>query len=213
MIQILTIEEESKLLRTLNDAVANSTARKRYQNLRDLVMILLGLRCGLRVGEVQKLHVSHVWAQGAPVRSIHIPAGFNKNCLDAWIPVPPELYTALGLYLPARIYHADLGDLDPLLLVSWPGKKPRNPVVTRPVVCFIMQRWATAAGIRRVKFHALRHTYATRFLQTKNVNLRTVQQLLRHRSLTSTQIYTHPNQDDMELAVMQTFPGPQQTPP
>ena len=209
MVPTLTVEEESKLLRTLADAINTTQGNKRYKAVRDQVLILLALRCGLRVGESQRLTVSMVWLKDAPVKNIHIPLGFNKNCLDAWIPVPPELTSALWLYIPIRLHHADPNDPDPLLLVSKPGKIPKNPVMTRPVVSQTMEHWRLKAGIRHFKYHSLRHTYATRFIQQTSVHIRTIQQLLRHRSISSTQIYTHPTQDDAEKAVMATFPGPQ----
>ena len=207
MVPTLTHDEESKLLKALADEINTTQGNKRYKAVRDLVLILLALRCGLRVGESQRLTVTMVWLKDAPVKSIHIPLGFNKNCLDAWIPVPPELTSALWIYVPTRLHHADPNDPDPLLLVSQPGRIPKNPMMTRPVVSQTMHHWANKAGIRRFKYHSLRHTYATRFVQQGTAHIRTIQQLLRHRSISSTQIYTHPTQDDAEKAVLATFPG------
>ena len=207
MVPTLTHEEESKLLKALADEINTTREHKRYKAVRDLVLILLGLRCGLRVGESQRLTVSMVWLKDEPVKSIHIPLGFNKNCLDAWIPVPPELTSALWIYVPTRLHHAAPIETDPLLLVSQPGKIPRNPMMTRPVVSQTMKHWAEKANIRRFKYHSLRHTYATRFVQQGTAHIRTIQQLLRHRSISSTQLYTHPTQDDAVIAVMKTFPG------
>lgn len=45
----------------------------------------------------------------------------------------------------------------------------------------------------------LRHTFATRLMQ--KTNIRVVQQLLGHKSLSSTQVYTHPNADDLQKAI------------
>ena len=52
----------------------------------------------------------------------------------------------------------------------------------------------------------LRHTFATRLL--KVTDLRSVQELLGHRRLTTTQIYTHPNTDDLRRAVTELDPAP-----
>ena len=205
MIQILTKEEERILLQAILDSLRMAEGRKRAQTLRDLVLILLGLRCGFRVGEVQRLRVSHVWFQNHPVTSIHIPANFNKGCVEAWVRVVDDLHEALKQYVPLRLGYAEPGEEDPLLLVSRIGRKPLNPVLTRPVVHDLIEGWRLKAGIRHFKYHCLRHTFATRILSDGGGNIRTVQLLLRHRSISSTMIYTHPGQDDLDLAMMKTF--------
>lgn len=205
MIQILTKEEERILLQVMLDSLRTAEGRKRAQTLRDLVMILLGLRCGFRVGEVQRLRVSHVWFQDHPVTSIHIPANFNKGCVEAWVRIADDLHEALKQYVPVRLGYAEPGEEDPLLLVSVIGGKARNPVLSRAVVHFIVERWRLKAGIRHFKFHCLRHTFATRLLSDGGGNIRTVQLLMRHRAISSTMIYTHPGQDDLDLAVMKAF--------
>jgi site-specific recombinase XerD len=207
MIQILTKEEERILLQTILDELRISEGRKRAQVLRDLVLILLGLRCGLRVGEVQRLRVSHVWFQNHPVTSIHIPANFNKGCVEAWVRVVDDLHEALKQYVPVRLEYAHADEEDPLLLISEIGRKARNPVLSRPVVSLILERWRLKAGIRHFKYHACRHTMASRILSEGGGNIRVVQQLLRHRSISSTAIYTHPGQDELDVAMMKTFNG------
>jgi integrase/recombinase XerC len=127
--------------------------------------------------------------------------------------VADDLYEALKQYVPLRLQYAEPGEENPLLLVSRIGGKPENPVLSRPVVWDIVEGWRLKAGIRHFKYHCLRHTFATRLLSDGGGNIRTVQLLLRHRHITSTMIYTHPGQDDLDLAVMKAFNSGAQTVP
>lgn len=207
MIQILTKDEERFLLQGIYLAIRESEGFKKALWLRDLVMILLGLRCGFRVGEIQRLKISNVWFQEKVCQSIHVPANFNKSCLESWVHVAEDLREALEIYVPLRLLYAKPDERDPVLLVSRMGVKARNPLLSRPVVRHILERWRKKAGIRHIKFHALRHTFATRLLSDGGGNIRTVQTLLRHRSISSTMIYTHPGQDECDLAVQKAFNG------
>ena len=207
MVQTLTKEEEAVLVSTVIDELKLSSGQHRFKVLRDLVLILLGLRCGLRVGESQKLRVSDVWMNDGPVFQIHIPANFNKGNKEGWIVVNDDLREALKLYVPLRKEVAREDEPDPILLVPRPGLTRRTDKLSRPDVCVVLAHWGGKAKIRHFKYHTLRHTFATRVLMQGGGNLRTVQMLLRHRHLSSTAIYTHPNQDELDLAVKRAFAG------
>lgn len=212
MIQTLTKHEEKALVETIVSAVHSSTGRHQYKNLRDLVMILAGLRCGFRVGEISRLRISHVWFQDHPVNIIHIATGFNKKNVEGWVKVSDDLSEALRLYVPLRLESVTPEDPDPLLLVSRPGEIPRNPVISRPTAHRVCELWRIRSGIRHFKFHCLRHTFATRLLSDGGASLRTVMMLLRHKSISSSVIYTHPSQDELDTAVSKAFNGAQGTP-
>ena len=202
MIQTLTLEEQSRLIIALNDERKLSTGHHRLKVLRDFVLILIGLRCGFRVGECQKLKVSDVWENDQPVHRIHVPANFNKCNVEGWVKVSADLYEALQEYVPLRIAVKDPEDFDPILLPPRPGLKALVPMLSRPVVVDILTYWSKKAGIPHIRFHTLRHTFATNVLQRGGGNLKTVQMLLRHRHLSSSSIYLHPTQDDLDIAVM-----------
>lgn len=207
MIQTLTKEEEAMLVTTILDELKTSTGQHRFKVLRDLVLILLGLRCGFRVGESQKLKLSDVWMNDGPVFQIHVPANFNKSNKEGWIVVNDDLREALKMYVPLRKEAARPDEPDPILIVPRPGLPRRRDKLSRPDVCVILEHWRLKARIRHFKYHALRHTFATRILMQGGGNLRMVQMLLRHRHLSSTAIYTHPNQDELDLAVKRAFAG------
>lgn len=74
----------------------------------------------------------------------------------------------------------------------------RSPISTRQVHRIVNFAFLKAIG-KVVHPHMLRHTFATRLMRV--TNSRIVQELLGHKKLTSTQIYTHPNSDDLKKAI------------
>ncbi|GAI79438.1 unnamed protein product [marine sediment metagenome] len=75
---------------------------------------------------------------------------------------------------------------------------PDKPLTRRQVHRIISYAAISALG-RSVHPHVLRHTFASKLMRV--TNMRTVQELLGHKNLTSTQIYTHPNEQDKHKAI------------
>lgn len=80
-----------------------------------------------------------------------------------------------------------------------------NPLTTRGIRLILSKMVETAALTVRVHPHKLRHTFATHMLN-EGADLRTVQELLGHESLSSTQIYTHVTKDHLRDVYMNTHP-------
>jgi integrase/recombinase XerD len=212
MIQTLSYTEQSKLIRAFLDNRGVGTPQKRFKNLRDYCLCLLGLRCGFRVGECQKLRVSHVWENNKPLSRIHIPVNFNKKNIEGWVVVPPDLQEALIQYVPWRLSTKEPDDDDPILIPSKPLQKSLSPTLSRNGVGDVLNYWTKKAGIPHLKFHTLRHTFATNLLKRGGTDLKVVQMMLRHRSIQSTQVYLHPTQEDCDTAVLKACYPPQEMP-
>lgn len=204
MIQTLTVEEQSRLILALNDERKIATGAHRLKILRDFVLILLGLRCGFRVGECQKLRVLDVWDNGQPVARIHVPANFNKCNVEGWVAVNEELQAALKEFVPIRLSTVPSEANNPILLPSRPGLKAFSDRLSRPAVMDIIEYWRKKARIPHFHFHTLRHTFATNVLQRGGGNIKIVQLVLRHRHLSSSSIYLHPTQDEIDTAVLKS---------
>lgn len=168
-----------------------STRAKRERNL---LITRLMLDAGLRVGEVIKLLFSDVYFNCLPVTSIVIRSDISKTKKERSIPVNSKLRDAFKIYsLQAKDYILKYSSL-PLFL-----KHPcQLPITVRQVERIIGAAGRIAIG-RKVTPHMLRHTFATRLM--KITDIRTIQQLLGHASITSTQIYTHPSGEDLREAV------------
>lgn len=161
---------------------------------RDLLAILLMLDGGLRVGEVIGLARGDCYFQNAPVKMLTVRSEISKSKCNRDIPVSTRLFKTLELYQQGPITICLDSKTDPLIVSN-----PYRPSYTTRS----LQNLCThASGLSlpfRVTPHLLRHTFATKLM--KLTDIRTVQTLLGHRSLSSTQIYTHVNDDDKRSAI------------
>lgn len=191
-VQTLTPEQSSKLVDYFH--VAAAFDKKCLHAERNLLIALLLLDAGLRVGELVKLIISDVWFNNEPALVLEIRADTTKTRTARTIPITERTRLAVLKYSTSRwgwIFHATSGNL-------FPFGTGCKPISTRQVERIIRTAGQAALGIR-VHPHMLRHTFATRLMQ--KANIRIVQTLLGHKSLQSTQIYTHPNNQDLKKAI------------
>jgi integrase/recombinase XerC len=162
--------------------------------LRDALVLELLYASGVRVSELCGLDVDdvdrdrrilRVVGKGAKERAV--PFGLPaEHALDAW----------LGRGRPA-VAHEHSG----AALVLGPRGGRLNPTSARRIV----RAWARAAGLPSISPHGLRHTAATHLLEG-GADLRSVQELLGHASLASTQIYTHVSAERLRRVYEQAHP-------
>ena len=105
------------------------------------------------------------------------------------VPLTRDVRHALEAYLEK---HPDKGDPDASL---WLGT--RGPLSNRSSVVRILDKYAYQAQIEAIKPHALRHTFATRYLEANPDDLRGLAALLGHANLSTVMIYTEPRLDDL----------------
>ncbi len=166
-----SVDEIDRLLAQLNGS--SPTIR------RDKAMLHLLYATGMRVTELVSLNVTDLDVAAHTVRC----AGKGGKRRD--IPVNDEAREALDGYLyEARI--ALLGARDSAaLFLNHHGER-----LTRQGFWLIIKGYAKSAGIDKITPHTLRHSFATHKLND-GVDLRSVQELLGHSSIATTQIYTH----------------------
>lgn len=174
---------EKKLPKTLDaDEVAALMAapnRAAPTGLRDLTMLTLMHRSGLRVGEVCGLHLRDVKLEQL---QIHLRPEIAKGSKEAYAYLDDQTAELIRSWIVVRRKFAAR---KPHLFTTLKG----GPVDRRDV-WRMMQRRGAKAGIRKVTPHMLRHTYATELLRD-GLNIREVQTLLRHSDIRTTEIYTH----------------------
>ena len=171
-----------------NPGIIRSIAHRNY------TMALLMLDAGLRVGEVVQLLQTDLFHHAEPVTNLFIGKEISKSKTERTVPLTNRLQSAI------QTMHANYWvHEDPLKNhFAFYDNDSAYHISERQV-----QRIIGKAGMesvrRSVNPHMLRHTFATRLMRT--CSTRIVQQLLGHKNLSSTQIYTHPNHQDLTKAI------------
>jgi len=162
--------------------------------VRNHTIALLMLDAGLRVGEVVQLRGHDLYFNCVPVTSIIIRPEIAKNKTERIIPISQRLSNAL------KKHHESLTtpNIYPVEAYAFCRAEPRRPLTTRQVERIIRAAAMKALG-RPIHPHVLRHTFASNLMRV--TDMRTVQELLGHKQMSSTQIYTHPNEDDKKKAI------------
>ncbi len=169
--RVLTREE----MQTLLERIPTRTPLE----MRDRAMLELAYSCGLRAEEVVNLNVDAPDFEGERLR---IEGKGGKTRL---VPMGEPAQAALSRYLERGRLALVGRDPEEALLVSKSGRRLHPSDVRRR-----LQRWVREAAIAGgVSPHALRHSFATHLLEG-GADLRTIQELLGHSNLSTTQVYT-----------------------
>ena len=173
----LTLEQSSALLRAVDGP--NAT--------RDYAILMLFLNCGIRRSELVNLNLTDVYedrirvvGKGNKERFVY----FGSNCK-----------AAIDAYLVERNQKKDILDAKALFI----SRDRRRISVT--AVHRLVKKHLLAAGLDETQFsaHKLRHTAATMML-SGGVDVKTVQEVLGHENLNTTQIYTHIESTELKVA-------------
>ena len=155
-------------------------------NLRDIAILEVLIGTGVRVGELLALHVGDV---ELGERSGKLTVRHGKQGGFREVPLTRDVRQALEAYLEK---HPGKDDLEAAL---WTGT--RGPLSNRSSVVRILDKYAYQAQIEPVKPHALRHTFATRYLDANPDDVRGLAALLGHANLNTVMIYTAPGLADL----------------
>ena len=154
-------------------------------NLRDIAIVEVLAGTGLRVGELLALQVDDVEISE---RSGKVTVRQGKRGGYRAVPLTREVRAALSRYLE-----------------QYPGLRPDTPLWLgtrgelshRSSVVRLLNKYAYQAGIETFNPHALRHTFATRYLDVNPGDLRGLAALLGHANLNTVMIYTEPRLEDL----------------
>jgi integrase/recombinase XerC len=163
----------------LTEAAAEAGTRPGWIELRDRALLLLLWGSGLRIGEALALTRGALGPEPAALRSLAVR---GKGGRDRLVPVLPEVAEALAAYCVACPW--TLPADGPLFRGARGG--PLQPAIVQRRV----RELRAALGLPETATpHALRHSFASHLL-ADGADLRAIQELLGHRSLSTTQIYT-----------------------
>ena len=172
----LTLEESRRLLQSVDG----------IHKERDYCILCIFLNCGLRISEIAGLNVSDV-------RADHLRV-LGKGNKERVVYLNDATADAINKYLIVRRDMAAV-DRSALFLSS------RRTRVTREGLHAMVKKSLLKAGLDSEKYsaHKLRHTAATLML-SNGVDVRTLQEILGHESLNTTQIYTHVDNTELRIA-------------
>lgn len=180
-------------LKSLLDHVAYKCLISKV-SLRDYTIIVLLADCGLRVGELVALEISDILQASELVIALRIRSAIAKYKIERLVPLSKTVRGSLHQYLKD---HPHL--LNPKNVYLFPGRGSHPcPLSVRAVELMIARESLSSIG-RSITPHTLRHSFATRLIQT--TPLPVVQELLGHRNLSSTQVYVHPTTQDLFDAI------------
>jgi len=150
------------------------------EGIRDRAILELLYACGLRVSELTGLDTDRLDLPGLQVRVI------GKGNRERRVPMGEEARERIQRYLAGPRAAWTAGHPSAAVFVSQRGAR-----LARESVWRLVRRWAAAAGVEaRVTPHTFRHSFATHLLEG-GADLRVVQTLLGHASISTTQLYTH----------------------
>jgi integrase/recombinase XerC len=165
-------------------------ARHGLLRLRDAALLELLYGTGLRVSEACNLDVTDIDRDRYGVPIVLVRHGKGDKSRE--VPLGETADRALAAYLPARRSLGAASPYNGALFVNARGARLTPRSVQRTV-----KRWTIAGGVHAAATpHALRHSFATHLLD-EGVDLRAIQELLGHASLSSTQIYTKVSLDHL----------------
>ncbi|HID93664.1 MAG TPA: site-specific tyrosine recombinase XerD [bacterium (Candidatus Stahlbacteria)] len=191
--------ETPKFMRSLPSVLSQDEVRRIIEapdtsfsplGLRDRAMFELLYATGLRIGELLDLKLSNLFLDEGFLRQI------GKGGRERIVPIGKYAKEWVSLYIrEARPILKKNKSTEILFLNRRAGK------LSRMGFWKILRRWAVKAGInKKVTPHTFRHSFATHLLEG-GADLRSVQAMLGHASITTTEIYTHVDRERLKEAI------------
>ena len=164
---------------------------------RNKAMLEMLYSCGLRVSELVNLKVSQLYFDVGFIRVL------GKGDKERLVPVGSSAVKYVKIYLKNIRVHIQVkaGNEDIVFL------NRRGSKLTRVMVFLIIKELAKKAGIKKtISPHTLRHSFATHLVEG-GADLRAVQEMLGHESITTTQIYTHLDREFLRKTLEEFHPA------
>ena len=185
--EVLSVDEIDRMLAKID--------LSKPEGRRNKAMLETLYSCGLRVSELVGMRISNIIRAEGFIRII------GKGDKERLVPVSQRALKEIDLYMPDRnalTIHPQHKDI--LFL------NRRGQMLTRVMLFTITRDLAKAAGIQKtVSPHTFRHSFATHLVEG-GADLRAVQEMLGHESITTTEIYTHLDREYLREAIISHHP-------
>ncbi len=189
--EFLSVQEISRMINSID-----LSGPLGHRN-RAIVEVMYG--CGLRASELCNLRLSHVYFEESFIRVV------GKGNKVRLIPINPPAMRSIQLYLDGTRRHQKIKpNATDILFLSKSGG-----ILSRVMVFNIVKKHAALAEIKKnISPHALRHSFATHLVEG-GADLRAVQEMLGHSSITTTEIYTHLDKNYLKENILSFHPRSQ----
>ena len=177
------------------DAMITAIPPEKAESLRNEAIIEMLYGSGLRVSELINLKISR----------INFDEGFmlveGKGSKERVVPVSPRAVELSQQWMKQRTAMKIPSEASDILFLNRRGRQ-----LTRVMIFYIVKDLAARAGINRnISPHTLRHSFATHLLEG-GANLRSIQELLGHENLTTTELYVHLDRRHLRATLEQFHP-------
>ncbi len=153
--------------------------------------------CGLRVSELVGLKISCLYLDIGFIRVI------GKGDKERLVPIGSDAIKCIKIYKDTVRSHQNVSEKNQDILFL----NRRGNALSRVMIFYIIKSLALTAGITKViSPHTFRHSFATHLVEG-GADLRAVQEMLGHESITTTEIYTHLNRDFLRDTLQQFHPA------
>lgn len=186
--QVLSIQEI--------DAMENSLDLSKPENFRNKTIIETLYSCGLRVSELVNLRISDLHFNESYISVI------GKGDKQRLVPIGHQAKKLITLYLEGQRNQVPIQKgSENIVFLNRRGRK-----LTREMIFIMIKKTAEEAGIQKtLSPHTFRHSFATHLLEG-GADLRSIQAMLGHKSITTTEIYTHINRQFLEDTLRSCHP-------
>lgn len=159
-----------------------------------IVEVLYG--CGLRVSELVNLKMSNIYLDEQMLQVI------GKGNKERWVPINPHALEMLETYIHnVRVHYNIKPGEEKYVFINRLGRH-----LSRNYVFMFLQQAVKDAGVNKhVSPHSLRHSFATELVEN-GADLRAVQEMLGHESISTTEIYTHLTRDTLRDTIATYHP-------
>ena len=185
---VLTSHEIDSMIKSIDLSEPNGQRNKA------IIEVLYG--CGLRVSELNNLKISQIYRNEGFVRVI------GKGNKERLVPIGDETLRQLFLFIEqVRVHITPYKTAVDHVFINEKGK-----VLSRQMIFIMVRNVAEKAGVKqKISPHTFRHSFATHLLEG-GADLRAVQQMLGHASITTTEIYTHINREYLRETIFNFHP-------
>lgn len=185
---ILNVEEISQMINSIN------IKEKFGQRNKTIIEILYGT--GIRVSELIELKISNIFFKENLIRVL------GKGDKERFVPIGLKAKKSIIDYINNdRKYQKIEESSNDILILSKYGKK-----ITRHMIFTLIKNISKKSGItKKISPHTFRHSFATHMIEG-GADLRAVQEMLGHESITTTEIYTHLNKEYLRQVVKEFHP-------